>query len=103
MSSVLTFRKGAYVPGSSQGLTTTGASQQAAAFTSAVSIVRVAVNQDTYVAIGTNPTATANSLMMPAGSVEFFAVDPTDLIAVLQVSVAGRVSITELTSLESLN
>ena len=103
MSSQLTFRKGAYVPGTSQGLTTTGTSQQCAAFTANVSIVRVAVNQDTYLAIGTNPTATVNSLLMPAGSVEFFAVDSTDLIAVLQVSVAGRVSITELTSLSTLN
>lgn len=98
MASVLTFRKGAYRPGSSQGITTTGASQQSSALSSDASIIRVAVNQDTYIAIGSNPTATANSLMMPAGAIEFFAVNASDKVAVLEVSAAGRVSITELTA-----
>lgn len=96
MASVLTFRKGAYSPGTSQGLTTTGTTQQSSAVGSDASIIRVAVNQDTYIAVGSNPTATTNSLMMPAGSVEFFAVNPSDKVAVLQVTAAGRVSITEL-------
>lgn len=96
MTSVLTFRKGAYVPGPSVGYTTSGGSQQSAAFSANVSIVRVAVNQDTYVAVGLNPTANANSLMMPAGSVEFFAVVESEQVAFLQVSQAGRISVTEL-------
>jgi hypothetical protein len=96
MTSVLTFRKGAYVPGTSVGYTTSGSSQQSSAFTASVSIVRVAVNQDTYVAVGSSPTATANSLMMPAGSVEFFAVIEAQQIAFLQVSTPGRITVTEL-------
>lgn len=96
MSSVLTFRKGAYIPGSSTGYTTTGASQQSFAFSSTVSIVRVAVNQDTYVEVGASPVATANSPMMPAGSVEFFAVTAGQQVAFLQVSSAGRITVTEL-------
>jgi hypothetical protein len=96
MSSVLTFRKGAYIPGTSVGYTTSGINQQSLAFSASVSIVRVAVNQDTYVSVGTTPTATANSLMMPAGSVEFFAVAEAEQIAFLQVSTPGRISVTEL-------
>lgn len=96
MASVLTFRKGAYVPGTSYGYTTTGASQQSSAMSATASIVRVAVNQDTYVAVGTNPTATANSAMMPAGSVEFFAVTEGDQVAFLEVTAAGRITVTEL-------
>lgn len=96
MSTVLTFRKGAYIPGTSYGYTTTGASQQSSAMSATASIVRVAVNQDTYVAVGTNPTATANDAMMPAGSVEFFAVTEGDKVAFLQVSTAGRITVTEL-------
>ena len=61
-----------------------------------VSIVRVAVNQDTYVAVGDAAVATANSLMMPAGSVEFFAVNEGEVVAFLQVSSAGRITVTEL-------
>ena len=96
MTSALTFRKGAYVPGTSVGYTTSGSSQQSSAASATASIVRVAVNQDTYVAVGDSPTATANSLMMPAGSVEFFAVTEGQKVAFLQVSAAGRISVTEL-------
>ena len=96
MATVLTFRKGAYIPGTSYGYTTTGASQQSAAMSSTVSIVRVAVNQDTYVAVGADPTADSNSAMMPAGSVEFFAVTSGEKVAFLQVSDAGRITETEL-------
>ena len=96
MTSTLTFRKGAYVPGTSVGYTTSGSNQQSSAFSSSVSIVRVAVNQDTYVAMGSNPVATANSPMMPAGSVEFFAVVEAQKIAFLQVSTPGRITVTEL-------
>ncbi len=96
MGTVLTFRKGAYIPGTSYGYTTTGASQQSASMSATASIVRVAVNQDTYISVGTNPTATSNSAMMPAGSVEFYAVTEGDKVAFLQVSDAGRITVTEL-------
>lgn len=96
MASALTFRKGAYYPATTQGFTSSGASQQSGALQSTTNIIRIAVNQDTYIEIGTSPTATSNSLMMPAGSVEFLVVEPTYLVAFLQVTSAGRVSITEL-------
>jgi hypothetical protein len=64
-------------------------------------IVRVAVTENTYVAVGTgNVTATANSMVIPAGGVEFLAVQPsTGNVAVLQVSSAGIASITQLAEL----
>tara|TARA_B110000503_G_scaffold142142_1_gene237999 strand:+ start:1096 stop:1395 length:300 start_codon:yes stop_codon:yes gene_type:complete len=96
MASALTFRKGAYYPATTQGFTSSGASQQSGALQATTNIIRIAVNQDTYIAIGTSPVATSNSLMMPAGSVEFLVVDSSYLVAFLQVTTAGRVSITEL-------
>jgi hypothetical protein len=93
----LTVRKGAYIPGTVQNITTTGSSQQSSAVGAGSSIIRVAVNQDTYIAVGANPTATTSSMMMPAGAVEFLAVTGgVTKVAVLQVSSAGVVSITEL-------
>lgn len=101
MSSVLTFRKGAYYPGTSQGITTSAVATSSSALQADTSIIRVAVNQDTYVALGNgSATATANGLLMPAGCVEFFAVSSDTVVSVLQVSTAGRVSITELTNVQ---
>jgi len=93
----LTVRKGAYIPGTIQNITTSGSSQASSAVGSNTSIVRIAVNADTYVAVGSNPTATSSSMMMPSGAVEFIAVTAgTDKVAVLQVSAAGVASIVEL-------
>lgn len=90
--------QGAFVPGTVQNITTSGSSQATAnAVGSSTAIVRVAVNQDTYVALGSTPTATTSSMLIPAGGVEFLAVVPnTTKVAVLQVSSSGVASITEL-------
>jgi hypothetical protein len=93
----LTVRKGAYIPGTVQNITTSGSSQQSSAVGSGTSIVRIAVNQDTYIAVGANPTASSSTMLMPAGSVEFIAVTGgVTKVAVLQVSSSGVASITEL-------
>ena len=95
---MLTVRKGAYIPGTVQNFTTTNASQQSNAVGSGTTIIRIAVNADTYVAIGANPTASSSSMLMPAGDVEFLAVTPgVTKVAVMYVSAAGVASITELT------
>ena len=57
---MLTVRKGAYNPGTVQNITTSGSSQQSSAVGSGTTIIRIAVNADTYVAIGSNPTATTS-------------------------------------------
>lgn len=88
-------RDGAYIPSTTQNITTSGSSQQSAAVDNYVA--RIAVTQDTYVSVGSDPTATTSSMLIPAGGVEFFATTPgVTKIAVLQVSEAGIASITSL-------
>jgi hypothetical protein len=90
-------RKGAYVPGTTQNITTSGTSQASSAVGASTAIVRIAVNADTYIAVGSAPTATTSSMLIPSGGTEFIAVNKgTDKIAVLQVSASGIASITEL-------
>ena len=94
----VTFRKGAFQPGTTQNITTSGSSQASSAFGTATSIIRVSCTQDIYVALGNSPTATTGSMLITAGSSEFLAVDSVNnqKIAVLQVTSAGVCSITEL-------
>lgn len=96
--SVLTLRNGAFVPGVTQNIVSSGASQQSAVVGSDTSIIRIACQQDTYIAIGSNPTANTGCMMISGGSTEFLAVEPgTTIVALLQVGSSGVVSITELT------
>ena len=92
------YRKGAYYPGTTQNQTTTSTSAVSAAFAANASIIRVAVQNDTYVkpVASTSTTATVSSMIIPAGGVEFFAVDGVSYIAHKSVSTAGWISITEL-------
>lgn len=92
------YRKGAYYPGTTQNQTTTGTSVVTSAFGTYTTIVRVAVQSDTYVqpVSSTSTTATVNSMIIPGGGVEFFAVNGGQYIAHLQVSSAGWISVTEL-------
>lgn len=96
--SVLTLRKGAFVPGTTQNITTSGSSQASDAVGQDTSIIRIACQQDTYVELGSTPTASSGSMLISGGSTEFLSVEPnTTKVAVLQVTTAGIVSITELT------
>lgn len=58
-------------------------------------VIRVAVSQDTYINFGgSGVTAAATDILMPAG-VEYFQVpNGSGYIAYLQVSAAGRISVT---------
>jgi hypothetical protein len=95
------FRKGAYYPGTTQNQTTTSTNAVTAAFGATTSIVRVAVQNDTYVqpVTTTATTATISSMIIPANGVEFLAVNPGTYIAHKQVSNSGWISITELGSI----
>jgi hypothetical protein len=94
----VTFKKGAYYPGTTQNQTTTSTGQYTNAFGTYTSIVRVAVQNDTYVQpiASTATTATTSSMIIPANGVEFLAVTGGTRIAHLQVSNGGWISITEL-------
>ena len=54
------------------------------------SLVRIAATADIYIAIGTNPTASATTILLPAGSVEWFEIPAAAKIAVF----GGKANIT---------
>jgi hypothetical protein len=92
------YRKGAYYPGTTQNQTTNTSSQYTSAFGTYTTIIRVAVQNDTYVQpiTTTSTTATVGSMIIPGGGVEFFAVNGKTCLAHLQVSSSGWISVTEL-------
>lgn len=64
-------------------ITLTASNQQSSAFNSQTRLLRVAATVAAWVAIGASPDATTTTLRiyMPAGSVEYFAVEPGHKIA----------------------
>lgn len=85
----------AFYPGTNQNITSTGSSQQSNAFGDDVSLVRIYCETDTYLAMGSNPTASTSSMIIPGGGVEYLCVNPAEKVAILQVSSAGKVTITQ--------
>jgi hypothetical protein len=104
---MLTVKKGAYNPGVTQSFTTTTSCAVSAAVGSTTAIMRVAVNQDTWVLIGAGLTTSAftvtsniannNAFLIPAGGVEFFVTTPgVTNVAFAANSSTGPITITEL-------
>ena len=91
-------KNGAYYPGTTQNSLTSSTSQVTGAFGPTSSIIRVAVQNDTYIqpVASTSTTATTNSMIIPGGGVEFLNVPHSSYLAHLQVSSSGWISITEL-------
>lgn len=103
-------RNGAYVQGTTQNFVTSNlSSQYSNVVGNATGIIRVAVNQDTWVNVasasfyangkisGNVVAYAANAMLMPAGGVEFFAtLESATQVAFLGVSANGNISITEL-------
>lgn len=58
-------------------------SLQSAAFNSKTAVVRVATDAICSIAFGSNPTATVNNMRMAADQVEYFSVQPNQMIAVI--------------------
>lgn len=98
----------AYRPSTSQNVSYNaagGASAQSAAFGSQTYWIRVvsvgvvsATIDGVRIAIGTNPTASATSTLLPVNWVEYIKVTPGEKIAVLGNNTGtGTVNITELT------
>jgi hypothetical protein len=79
-------------PGTSLTVTIGAASAASAAV--GASVIRLVSTVDCYIAIGASPTATATSMFLPAKEPEYFVVDPTNEVAVLQVTGAGTLFIT---------
>lgn len=94
---VLTIRNGAFVPGTTQNILTTASAQSSNVVANTTSIIRVTCQKDTYVELGSSPTATANSMIILGGSTELISVQPgQSIVSVLKVGDAGIVSITQL-------
>lgn len=100
-------RKGAYSVGTTQNFTTTTSVAVSSAVGSTTSIIRVAVNQDTWVLVGTGLTTSSftvtanvannNAFLIPAGGVEFFnAIAGNTIVAFAANSSTGPISISEL-------
>lgn len=80
-----------------QQVTFTGTSAQSSAFASTTKKISVVSNQDCYVQIGSNPTATAvaGSFFLPAKVVVKFGVEGGEKIAAIQSTAGGILSIAE--------
>lgn len=66
-----------------QSVTLGAGSVQSAALGGNTSVVRLTTDGPCCIAAGPNPTATTDSLRLPAGAVEYFAVTPGHKIAVI--------------------
>jgi hypothetical protein len=78
--------------GSGMKVTTSGTSAQSAVMPANTQIVRVVCSAASYISFSADPTAdTTTSIYMPAGLVEYFAIEPGEKLAVIQDSAAGTV------------
>lgn len=64
-------------------ITSSGSSQQSAAFATATKLVRIHTDGILSVKFGANPTADVNSKRMAANTTEYFGVKPGDKVAVI--------------------
>ena len=60
-----------------------GGSLQSAAFDNATTVVRIHTDAICSIAFGTNPTATANTMRLPADTTEYFSVKGGQKVAVI--------------------
>ena len=83
-------------PASTTALTTgSGAAVHSPVVGDLTSVVRVATTTLARVAIGPDAVAAAGDMIMPAGAVEYFRVQPGDRVSLLSPSGAGFASVTE--------
>ena len=85
-------------PGSTIVAATSGTSaSQAVPGSAAGRVIRVAVTQDTYIAFGASGvTASSSDILVPAGAEYFQVPADTGFIAYIQVTAAGRISVSEM-------
>lgn len=66
------------------------------AVSSGIVKVRVVATSAAYIAIGTNPTATANDVYLPADAPEYFTCTQGQKVSAVQVASAGTLHVTEV-------
>lgn len=64
-------------------ITTSGSSQQSAAFQTNTKFVRIHTDGIMSIAFGVNPTATVNTMRLAANQTEYFSVIPGQKLAVI--------------------
>jgi len=79
-------------------IATGAASVQSTALTAGASAIRLACTSACRIAIGTNPTATATSMLLMPGEGEYFLVNGGEKVAAIQETAVGKLSIVEVQS-----
>lgn len=82
-------------PGNFQKITTSGTSQQSSAFAATTSVVYVYATADTFLAFGSNPTASSSTHFLPLGTIQYYMVDPATKLAAIQSTASGTLYISE--------
>ena len=59
-------------------------------------LIRVAVTTDCYIKISDAPTATTSDTLLPAGSIDYFMVEPGQKAAFIRNSADGVATVTEM-------
>lgn len=85
----------AIVPGVSQTVAYTGSSSQSTAFGAPTSLVRIFSTTDCFIAFGGSPTASAASIWVPGGIIQFFGVNHGEKLAVIESTATGNLYILE--------
>lgn len=82
--------------GTSQKIAVGAASVASSVFSAGVTVMRLYADADCYVTIGSVPVASATSMFLPAGILEYVGIDANDKIAVIQSgSSTGTLYLTE--------
>lgn len=82
--------------GTNQNLTlSTTHAVTSAALSADAAVIRVATNVDVYLSVGATPTATTTDILLPAGTIDYFLVEPSDKVSGEAVAGTGVMSITE--------
>lgn len=86
------------IAGSGQNISSSGtAANNATAFGSTVSIIRIATTEAIHYRIGPSATAVATDTLLPAGAVEYVGIAKGDRLSVIQDSTSGTVNVSECT------
>jgi len=82
--------------GTHRSVAYTGTAGTVAAVGAGVQKVRVVVTSGAYIKIGSAVTATTSDPYLPADSIEYFTVNPGEVVSAIQVSSAGTLHVTEI-------
>jgi len=86
-------------PATTQNLAIGAASVQGTAFAATTTHIRIVATSACWVAFGANPTAAASGagcIYVPALTPEYFFVDVSERVAVIQATAAGSLNVAEL-------